>query len=128
MSTSDPSATPKRTKVRAGFKDADQRILDCLKADPSRPNADIAKEVGCSHGAVAARRKSGGFSAPTHKRRGVDPDRLNYNKAARALLIKDPGRSNIDIAKEVGCAPHTVARTRARLYKENLTQPPNDSP
>jgi hypothetical protein len=100
------------------------RVEAALRADPGRPDTEIAKEIGCDDDVVRKRRRALDLPKSDASRRKSAPTR---DKAAE-LLRASPERSNRRIAKESGSTPETVAKLRERLVAvAPVPVPPQES-
>jgi len=107
------------------------RLEDELRADATRSNAVIAKEVGVSNPTVERYRERLGIDpAPRHRAVKTAPERTESESAKRRvriarLLHEDPLRADIEVADEVGGSPATVRHVRAM---EGIPKPPRRRP
>ena len=88
-----------------------KQIDDALKEDTSRPDSQIARDVGCTRFTVASRRDVLGLPKSDPKRWREDSSRTPIE----AELKRDPAQSNKAIAAKTGGAPETVSKIRDEL-------------
>jgi hypothetical protein len=106
-----PKGTDRRT---ARARERTERIEAELRADPSRPNSEIAQALQVPASRVRAVRREMGIPKPTkHKKRA--PRAESKTARAKEALTANPSRTNADVADEVGASISVVRVARRSL-------------
>jgi DNA-binding transcriptional regulator YhcF (GntR family) len=128
-------AKPKPAKPRAPT--ARERAELEVRRDPNKTIMEVADQLGVSRNTVlrARRRLREAGALPTSRKRNAPqmvsnskpdspPWRPSVKERARRELLRDPTRSNVAIAKLLGCTHGHVAETRNKMLAAGELPPP----